>query len=87
MKSTLLVDQLVNGSAAKLIIDSLVEELPPLPALYTSIRRELPHETQVRIEETTVYITAIDTLKPTIHESVYYLQFVYPELEFVIESK
>ena len=78
-----LIEQSLTGTSAKYLVDSLVEELPPLPALYTSIRRELPPDSVVKIEENVVYISQID--KSRISEEVRYLSLVYPELEFVVE--
>lgn len=78
-----LIDTVVSGKSATHMLDSLMEELPSLPALYTSIRKELPSDAVVRIEDDTVFIKCKDN--NTVTEEVYYLTLVYPELDFVME--
>ena len=85
MPSTRLIEQIVSGKSAQYVIDALVEELPPLPALRSSIMRDLPRGTQVAIDGEIVYVTAPDADKYELHEQVEFLRRVYPELEFVVK--
>jgi hypothetical protein len=92
-----LIEKSISGQSAKYLIDSLVDDLPPITVLNASIRRELPKKTEFEIEENTVYITApvastnvyvnetTETLD-RINKGVEYLRLVYPELEFVIKK-
>jgi hypothetical protein len=81
-----LVELSLSGQSAQHIIDSLLEELPPLPMLYNTIRRELKNMASVRIDENAVFIKSNDkSSKQVVRENVNYLQLVYPELEFVVE--
>jgi len=78
-----LIERSISGSSAEYLVDSLVEDLPPLPALYTSIRKELPNDAIVRIDDNVVFIKVKDN--NTVTEQVYYLTLVYPELDFIVE--
>ncbi len=78
-----LIEQSLAGASAKHLVDSLLEELPPLPALVTYIKRELPKESVIKIEENTVFISEVN--KQAVSTKVDYLQLIYPELEFVVE--
>ena len=82
MSSKKLIEQIVSGKSAQYVIDALVEELPPLPAIKASISRDLPRGTKVEIDDEVVYIETDDRDK--IREHVEFLSQVYPELDFVL---
>lgn len=92
-----LIEHALAGKSAQHIVDALIEELPPLPMLYQTIRKELPKGTGVRIEEYDDSISVGDGtpvfVKPAskstamkVRERVDYLRLMFPELEFIVEQ-
>jgi len=81
MSSTKLIEQLLSGQSARHIVDALIEELPPLPALKSSIQRELPRGVSFDIEGNAVFIHGDSELT----ESVLFLESAYPELDFILK--
>lgn len=80
-----LLESTLNGKSAKYLVDSLIEDLPPLPTLYQSICKELPKSAEVSIEDGAVTIKHYSP--ESLSESVRFLELVYPELDFVLEAK
>ena len=80
-----LIEQVCGGKSAKYIIDAIMEELPPLPAIRTSLIREIP-KAAVRIEENTFFISPPEKNdKYKMQEIVETYRLMYPEIEFVIK--
>ena len=86
MTSRSLVDKYLSGQSAQYLIDSLVEDLPPLPAIKSSLMRDLPKDTVVRIEDNVFYLQSNNQHhKSAIYEQLRYFESAYPELEFVVD--
>jgi len=86
MTSKRLIDHYLSGQSAQHLIESLVEDLPPLPAIKSSLMRDLPKDTIVRIEDNVFYLQSRNKQdKPKIYEQLRYFELAYPELEFVVE--
>lgn len=82
MTSKKLIELTLSGKSAEHVIEALLEELPPLPALKSSIMQDLPKYTKVKIEENVVYLGGEN--RRLLHERAEFLSLVYPELEFVV---
>jgi len=86
MSSKHLVDHLLSGKSAQHVIDALVEDLPPLPVIRSSIQRDMPKDTIVRIEDNVFYLQSKNKQdKSKVHEQLRFFELAYPELEFVVE--
>lgn len=81
-----IIEQVVSGKSSKYLIDAIVEELPPFPMIRSSLQRELPKGSIIRVDESTFFIKVSDKEdRHSIDESLEIFRSMYPELEFVID--
>lgn len=86
-RSASLIDLHLSGKSAQLVIDDLLEELPPLPAIRQSLLRDLPRSSKVRVDEKNMilYIDCDD--RRSMMETVTLYERIYPEVEFAPDQR
>lgn len=85
-RSGSLIDRHLQGVKVKSIIDSVLEELPPVNDIIQSIRRELPRGSKVKFvnRDRAIYIECADT-RLLMTRVIPFYESAYPEIEFIPE--
>lgn len=83
-----LIDLHLSGKSAKIVIDELLEELPPLSIIRQTMLNELPDGSRVRIDEKNM-ILYIDCPpdRRSMMETVTLYERIYPEVIFAQETR
>jgi hypothetical protein len=80
-----LIELHLSGKGASYLIDAVLEELPPVNEIRTTILNDLPKGSKIRFEQDrTCYITCQD--RHLLAEMIVFYERVYPEVEFVAEK-
>jgi hypothetical protein len=84
MSTKRLIDMHLSGKGARHLIDAVLEELPPLPAIRTSLLRDLPKGSRVRVDEadSVFYVDCAD--RYVLKERLAFYERAYPEIDFVV---
>jgi len=81
-----LVELHLSGKSASCIIDALLDELPSQAEIRREILADLPPGSKIRFEdERTCFVSCPD--RHLLAETTTYYERVYPEIEFVVETK
>jgi hypothetical protein len=86
-RSTSLIDLHLSGKSAKIVIDEVLAELPPLPSIRQSILNELPRGSRVRVDEKNMVFYVDCSDRRSMVETITLYERIYPEVEFAPETR